>query len=103
MMNGVVDDIPNISVTTKIEVLRFNTSDTIYNVLKSFINESTVFDLSEDVVDKTIAICKANRIKLPDAVIAATALVYDLILVTRNTSDFKHIDGLKLVDPWDVI
>jgi len=39
------------------------------------------------------------KIKLPDAIIAATAIVYDLILVTRNISDFKNIDGLHVVDP----
>jgi len=39
--------------------------------------------------------------KLPDAIIAATALVYDLTLVTRNVADFKNIDRLKLVNPWD--
>lgn len=40
-----------------------------------------------------------HKTKLPDAIIAATALVYDLILITRNTADFKSIDGLKVVDP----
>jgi predicted nucleic acid-binding protein len=37
--------------------------------------------------------------KLPDAIIAATALVYDLTLISRNAADFKNIQGLKAVDP----
>jgi tRNA(fMet)-specific endonuclease VapC len=33
-----------------------------------------------------------------DLMIAATALLYDLTLVTHNTKDFSHIPGLRMVD-----
>jgi predicted nucleic acid-binding protein len=39
---------------------------------------------------------------LPDAIIAATALVYDLTLISRNVIDFKGIQGLKVIDPFAV-
>jgi predicted nucleic acid-binding protein len=100
VMNKIIDNIPNISVITKIEVLRFNTSANVYKVLEDFITESTVLSLNDFVVEKTISICKTHRIKLPDAIIAATALAHDLTLVTRNTSDFKNISGLELLNPW---
>ncbi|MBK8704770.1 MAG: PIN domain-containing protein [Saprospiraceae bacterium] len=45
-----------------------------------------VLSLTDDVVQK---LRKQYKIKLPDAIIAATALVYDLTLVTRNISDFQ--------------
>lgn len=35
----------------------------------------------------------------PDALIAATALVHELGVVTRNVSDFERA-GLTLVNPW---
>lgn len=38
---------------------------------------------------------------LADAVIAATALVYQIPLVTRNTDDFKHVAGLQIIDPFN--
>ncbi|MBS1751893.1 MAG: hypothetical protein JST63_18485 [Bacteroidetes bacterium] len=44
---------------------------------------------------------KTYNIKLPDAIIAATALSYELILITRNTIDFKNINNLKLINPWE--
>ena len=34
-----------------------------------------------------------------DALIAATALVHDLVLVTRNTKDFERTD-VRLLNPW---
>lgn len=35
-----------------------------------------------------------------DSMVAATALVHDFTLVTRNISDFELIAGLKLLNPW---
>jgi predicted nucleic acid-binding protein len=101
-MNAVIDDIPNVSIITKIEVLRFNTSAAVYKVLEDFINESAILELNDQVVNHTITICKSHRIKLPDAIIAATALANNLILITRNLSDFKNIKGLELMNPWDI-
>ena len=46
-MHGIIDNIPHISVITKIEVLRFNTTANVYKVLKDFIDQSIVFDLNE--------------------------------------------------------
>lgn len=54
-----------------------------------------------EVVDKTILVCRQTRIKLPDAIIAATSLVYNLTLVTRNIDDLKNIDAIKLINPWE--
>ena len=36
---------------------------------------------------------------LGDAIIAATAMVHNLTLVTHNTEDFRWIAGLELLDP----
>ena len=96
----IIDETPKISVITKIEVLRYNTSVDGYKVINDFIIECKVLQLDDSVVEKTIEICKSHKIKLPDAVIAATALVNDLALITRNISDFKNIKDLELLDPW---
>jgi len=49
----------------------------------------------------TIDLRRKYKIKLPDAVIAATALYYDLILVTRNEKDFEGIKGLEIYNPFE--
>jgi len=36
-----------------------------------------------------------------DSLLAAVALCHNMILVTRNTSDFEGIEGIKLINPWD--
>ncbi len=98
-MNTVIDAVPNVSVVSKIEVLGFNAPEQHYKTLSDFINDATVLDLTNNVVEASIEIRKKHKTKLPDAIIAATALVYDLVLISRNISDFKNIDGLKVIDP----
>lgn len=65
-------------------------------------NDSSILDLTNSIVDRSIEIRKKYKTKLPDAIIAANALVYDLILITRNNSDFKNIEGLKLFNPYNL-
>jgi|SRR5690606_7216929 len=101
-LNIIVDEIPNVSVITKIEVLRFNAPEKAYKVLSDFMETSLIFDLSNDVVNKTILLGKNHKIKLPDAIIAATALVYDLTLLSRNVIDYKGISKLQIVNPYDM-
>ena len=41
-----------------------------------------------------------TNIKLPDVVIAATAMHKNLILVTRNEDDFKDVERLEVYNPF---
>ena len=57
--------------------------------------------MTERVVDRQIAeeagrIRADAAIRLPDALIVATALVHGLTLHTRNVRDFKRVHGLRL-------
>ncbi len=60
-----------------------------------------VFDMTSDVVERAISLRQERKIGLGDAIVAATALVHDLTLATRNTKDFKWIESLVLIDPFD--
>lgn len=51
------------------------------------------------------ALSKKNyqrNMKLPDAIVAATAFVYSSVLVTRNVGDFDHLlsKGLQILNPF---
>src|SRR5690606_10515438 len=54
---------------------------------------------STKVFDQAIILRKAYNMTLGDALIAATALLHDLILYTRNVNDFELISGLKCINP----
>ncbi len=56
--------------------------------------------LSPAVVTAAITLRQQRKMGLGDSIIAATALVHGLPLVTRNTDDFKHIPALRLIDPF---
>lgn len=87
---------PCISAITEIELLCWKTAtpaDT--EVLNSFINDAIVVELERPIKLKTAEIRKLHKIKLPDAIIAATAVVNGYTLLTRNIVDFKNIEGLK--------
>lgn len=100
-MNNVIDAVPNASVISKIEVLGFNASDEHYRILTDFMNDTNLFDLTDEIVDVCISLRRKYKTKLPDAIIAATAIVYDFTLITRNVTDFKNIHGLKIVNAYE--
>jgi len=74
-----------------------------------------ILDLGEIVdVDSELALKAAElralskknyqrKLKLPDAIVAATAFLYSAALVTRNVDDFKHLrdHGLRLWNPFE--
>lgn len=102
-LNEIIDEEINTSIITKIEVLSFNPDkDDNYTVLVDFFEAASIFDLANDIVNKTIQIRQKQKIKLPDAVIAATALCNGFKLISRNTSDFKNIEGLEVINPYEI-
>ncbi|HDR50438.1 MAG TPA: type II toxin-antitoxin system VapC family toxin [Mariniphaga anaerophila] len=93
----VIDEEINLSVINKIELLGFSK---VEQDLIDFVACSNIHPMGDAVVDKTIEVRSLYKIKLPDAVIAATALQNGLALVSRNTKDFKNIQGLEVIDPY---
>jgi hypothetical protein len=92
---------PAISVISEIELLCWKSqSEEDEVILRSFIQDAFVIELETSIKLKTAEIRKSTKLKLPDAIIAATAIEFDLILLTRNVSDFNKIPGLKITNPW---
>jgi predicted nucleic acid-binding protein len=92
-----------ISVVVEIEVLTFHEIPQKMPLIEEFIKLANVIQLDREITLKAIDIRKlSKKIKLADAIIAATAIVHDLILVTNNLKDFQHISELKLIDPHSI-
>lgn len=74
------------------------------DLLKQFYGR--IIHIDTKVADKCGYICslinKSNKILAIDTLIAASAIVHNLKLVTRNTKDFKDISGLEIINPWDI-
>lgn len=102
MDNLVNEARPVISAITEIGLLCWKSAtEKDSEVINSFISDALVVELEQLIKYKAVDIRKKHKIKLPDAIIAATALVYELTLVSRNVSDFKIIEGLQVINPWD--
>ncbi|MCS2151216.1 type II toxin-antitoxin system VapC family toxin [Scandinavium goeteborgense] len=53
-----------------------------------------VIDISKEIAEKSVLIRLEHGMKLPDAIILATAQVHRRCLLTRNTKDFAGISGV---------
>ena len=90
----------NISVITKMEFLGFKShTERSYSKSSKFLEHADVIGLDDEIVETVISLKRKRKIKLPDAIIAATAKKNGLILVTRNEKDFKGI-GIKIYNPF---
>ncbi len=58
----------------------------------------TEVDVDDTVAERAGRIRRRSGLLTPDAVIAATALVHRLALVTRNRRDFEQVRGLRFAD-----
>jgi predicted nucleic acid-binding protein len=99
-MNDIVNEGFFISIITKIETLGFTSDNAEVDAnTAAFVILATMFELTPDVAQKAIELKRVRKIKTPDSIIAATALVHNLPLLSRNTKDYKNIPGIVVVDP----
>lgn len=69
--------------------------------LEAFLAAGSLLSLTDAIADLAITLRQTKKMSLGDAIIAATAMVHDLDLITRNIDDYKYIVGLRLVNPFD--
>ncbi len=67
---------------------------------KEFLERASIIHLDDDIVDLVIALKRYRKIKLPDPIIAATALVNGYVLVIRKEEDFRKISDLEINNPY---
>jgi len=95
----VVHQITNISVITEIEASSWMNPDKSKEaIVQEFIQDATVLGLTPDVISECVKIRRSKKIKTPYAIIAASAIVHSLTLITSD-SDFNNIQGLQVINP----
>ena len=95
----IIDEEINLSVINKIELLGFSK---VEQDLIDFVECSNIYPMDDAIVDVTIELRGLYKIKLPDAVIAATALQNKFIVVSHNIKDFKKIQENEVLNPYDL-
>jgi predicted nucleic acid-binding protein len=89
-----------ISVINRIELLSWRDIDeNMKNTIGLFLDNANEYSLTEEIIDKTVELRHKVNIKLPDAVIAATAIVSKRTLVSTNDKDFLKVPYLKYLNP----
>jgi len=95
----VIDQIPNLSVITEIEALSWvNPDKSKEAIVSEFVRDANVFTITPEIVARCVAVRRSRKIKTPDAIIAATAVVHGLTLITSDRH-YDNIQGLQLLDP----
>lgn len=89
------------SIISRIEVLGFRADTVILQNLEAFLRLGNQYYITDQIANQTILIRKAlPKLKIPDAVTAATALINNLALLTHNLADFRRVQGLTITDPY---
>jgi len=81
-----------ISIVTWMEVMA-GTTEADEEQIRAFLLTFIILPISSEVAEQAIRLRRQRKIKLPDAIIQATALVEDRLLITRNTRDFSVHDA----------
>lgn len=84
------------SVITRAELFAGNTATNLAARLLAPFRELPV---DRDVAERAGRVAREFGLRLPDAIIAATALEHGLSLSTRNVKDFDRVRGLRLRSP----
>lgn len=90
-----------VSDISRLEVLGFSR---ITELEKRYFNEFfeavECFIITPQIINHAIMLRQIKKMSLGDAIIASTALLHDLPIMTRNDSDFNWIDSLQVVNPF---
>ncbi|GAB3750379.1 type II toxin-antitoxin system VapC family toxin [Spirosoma pomorum] len=92
------------SLISKLEVLGYHQLTIVNRLdLERLLGNMSILPISNSVIDKAIQLRQQRRRSLSDSIIAATALLYNLPVLTNNVADFSTIDGLRVISLTDVM
>ncbi|MCF6240888.1 MAG: hypothetical protein L3J74_06030 [Bacteroidales bacterium] len=93
-----------VSSITKLEVLGYDKlSNEENNFFTHFFNKIIIIPINNSIIEQAIKLRQKQKMSLGDNLIAASSIVYKQELLTYNTSDFKNINGLDLIDTTNIL
>jgi len=97
-LSEIIDDELNISAINKIELLGFSF---VEQSLIDAVSAAEIYPINDQTIDMTIDLRKKYKIKLPDAIVAATAIINGFTVITHNIKDFQKITELQIIDSYN--
>jgi predicted nucleic acid-binding protein len=90
-----------ISAVTQMELIVGCTNKADLRKAENFLKQFSIIKIDQDISDKSVELLKFYRLShgllIADSLIAATAIVWDYPLATKNQRDYKFIQELKLL------
>jgi len=90
-----------VSEITRLEVLGYHNLGSLKPVFEQLFSGFNLIPISKVVIDQAIFIRQQKKMSLGDSIICASALLNDLIVVTRNTKDFHWFEGISVYNPFE--
>lgn len=66
-------------------------------IINALLDSCKIYDFNEAIKNEAILLMRNNRLKMPDAIIAATASYYEIEMITGDTK-FKNITGCTVIN-----
>jgi toxin FitB len=96
----IAENVPSVSAVTYVEVLGYHQLTQVeQDLFSEFFKAAPILAVDTPVLEQAVKLRQAKKMTLGDALIAATALVHNLPLVTHNKEDFDWIPHLVVIDP----
>ncbi len=97
-------NIVRVSLISTIEVLGFSrltSKDKL--TFETYLNSVGILPITNEIITEAIRLRQQRKRSLGDSIIAATALLYSLPILTNNTADFEDITGLEVISLASVL
>lgn len=92
---------PAVSMVSWIEVLAGVRDPSAERLARGVLGAMDIVSISDEIAEEAVLIRRTRRLKLPDAIILATARHLGMPLVTRNVKDFDRADP-DIVVPYEI-
>ena len=98
----IAEHAPAVSAISYVEVLGYHQlTERERRYFEAFFDAASIMPLSQAVLEQAIKLRQLRKMTLGDALVAGTALVHNLTLITRNVKDFNWIPNLPILNPFE--
>jgi predicted nucleic acid-binding protein len=89
-----------VSAVSNVEVLGFHKiTDVDKAYFEALFRRIPQIVITDEILDKAVELRQKKRMSAGDAIIAATAVIHNATLYTRNTKDFEFLTDIKTYNP----